>query len=110
MIVDYLCFASSHEDLETWAALEAGIDDFLQLVVCLSYYEFDNKEHKRYAIVDKDDTATLAQSLGLDVTGLPEMLCDEYKDDYSWSPSEVEAIFQDVLEKILDHGVKYHLK
>lgn len=110
MIVDYLCFASSHEDLVTWATLEAGIDDSKRLVVCHSYFDYKGKEHRGYAIMDSDNTAKLAKQLGLEINELPEMIYEEYEDAFHWVPSDVDKTFQDVLEKFLDHGVKFHLK
>ena len=110
MIVDYLCFARSHEDFDTWAPLSAGIDDFKQLVVCLSYYDYEDELHNGYAIMDSDNTANLAKQLGLEINELPEMIYEEYEDAFHWVPSDVDKTFQDVLEKFLDHGVKFHLK
>lgn len=110
MATKYLCIAASHEDLDTWATVEAGIDDYSQLAVRYTYYHYDGSKSLVGAVVDKEDTATLAGQLGVGIDGLAGVLADEYEDTYSFGASEVEAIFQDILEKILDHGVKYHLK
>ena len=59
---------------------------------------------------DSVETVVMNLIRGTGIDGLAGVLADEYKDTYSFGASEVEAIFQDILEKILDHGVKYHLK
>ena len=110
MKTDFICVAASHEDFDIMATIEAGIDDFDQLVVRLIGYNNSRSKILTTATVDKEDTATLARSLDSDITDLPDILYEEYEDIFLFLPSEVNAIFQDILEKILDHGVKYHLK
>lgn len=110
MKTNFICVAASHEDFEIMAAIEAGIDDFDQLVVRLIGYNYSSSKIITVATVDKEDTATLARSLDSDITDLPDILYEEYEDIFLFLPSEVNAVYQDILEKILDHGVKYRLK
>lgn len=107
--MDFHIVTASHEDLETWATVEAGIDGYGQLVVRYTHYHYDQSKSHVSASVDKGDTATLARQLEVDPDGIIDVLIDEYEDAFPFNPSEVETIFQDILEKILDYGVHYRL-
>ena len=107
--MDFHTVTASHEDLETWATVEAGIDGYGQLVVRYTHYHYDQSKSRVSATVDKGDTATLARQLEVDPDGIIDVLIDEYEDAFPLTPWEVEPISQYILKKTLDWGVHYPL-
>lgn len=107
---EYELIASSHEDFDTWVTIEAGIDSFKRLVVKMTHHGLNGKQRTTSAVVDTDETITLARTLDTDIYGVVGIISENYADESPFTPSETEAIFKDILEKLLDTGVKFRLK
>ena len=75
--------------------------------------QFDEKRinYTHSAIVDEEDGKVMARHLNVSYADLPQALYDEFGDTTGvLVPSEVEYIFKNVLDYILDCGTKYKLK
>lgn len=106
--------AESDEDLEKIsAALSVGCGDDGMFGVQYEFKDDDDDWNNDcvQAIVDKDETLLLAKNLGVSVLNLPKVFCDKFDPNSSvLVPSEVEAIFKEILEFICDSGAKYKLR
>ncbi len=112
MLTDYLLIVSSHEDLDVWSTIEVGIDDFKCMDMHLEFVDSSDQKHHTHATLDRENTAALAKKLKTDVAHLPDAIDEEFGNlgNSMLLPSQVEAIFQEMLEYILDHGLHYRLK
>ena len=78
----------------------------------LDFIDYDNRERDRKtcATLDRNETTLLAHRLHLDTEALPSVLFERYGDtSNSAVPSEVEALFQEILHYLLDQGSHYHI-
>lgn len=83
------------------------------LVVLLEHDDYDEPDYayKVYATVDKRDAMGMARRLNVSLTDLPAVIFKRYGEASNvFVPSEVEATFKDILDFILDCGVRYRLK
>lgn len=105
--------ASSDDDMPIWSSVEVGFDDYKNLVVHLDYVDYENHKYDQdvYATVDRDETFAMAEYLKINPVDLPKAIYNELGNDenYLLVPSDIEKIFQDILEFILDCGVHYRL-
>ncbi len=100
-------------DMEIAAVVWAGINERGELVVEHEFedYEDEGNNFRRTALLDKEETAKMAECLAVEVNDLPEELYDEFGELSGVGvPSDAECIFADVLDFILDCGAKYSLK
>lgn len=82
----------------------------LQIKYQISDYEKD-KSKTIVAVVDEDNTVAMAKYLGVRTTELPQEIKNEFGGPSGICvPSEVEKTFKEVLDFILDCGVKYKFK
>ena len=106
--------AESDEDLEKIsAALSVGCGDDDMFGVQYEFKDDDDDWNNDcvQAIVDRDDAILLARSMKVAVSNLPKVFCDKFDPNSSvLVPSEVEAIFKEILEFICDSGAKYKLR
>ena len=72
----------SDEDLEIGASLSVGLDDRNRMVVQLEYVYYD--DHRRdnilYALLDQEETTTLADRLHVSTAELPATLRKHFDD------------------------------
>ncbi|HJB72143.1 hypothetical protein [Barnesiella sp. ET7] len=102
----------SHDDLEIWSSITVWEGARQELVIQLEFTDYDDpdRETKTSATLDRDEAATLAKHLHITAEALPQALFDRYGDTSNLAvPSEVEALFQEILNFILDHGARYRL-
>lgn len=102
----------SNDDLEIWSSITVWESPRQELIVQLEFIDYDNRDRDRktFATLDRDETRLLADQLHLSAEALPQALFDRYGDtSNSAVPSEVEALFQEILNFILDHGARYRL-
>lgn len=104
--------AESDGDLPFGSCVSADINFRKELVI--EYVTTDYKteiEQKKVAVVDNEDSLRMAEYLGVELEALPQSIFDECGDSSGvCTPSEVQGIFKDVLEYILDCGARYVLK
>ena len=103
----------SHDDFPIWSSVVVGFDDDKSLVVLLEHDDYDEPDYayKVYATVDKRDAMGMARRLNVSLTDLPAVIFKRYGEASNvFVPSEVEATFKDILDVILDCGVRYRLK
>jgi hypothetical protein len=104
--------AEADGDLPFGDCVSADINYRKELVI--EYITTDCRieiESKKLATVDRDDTAKMAAFLNVPIEQLPQRILDECGDTRGvCTPSEIKGIFKDVLEYILDCGVRYALK
>ena len=114
-MIDYSeLIAESDEDLEKIsAALSVGGGDDGMFGVQYEFKDDDDDWNNDcvQALVDRDDAIVLARNVGVTVSNLPKAFCDKFDPNSSvLVPSEVEAIFKEILEFICDSGAKYKLR
>lgn len=103
----------SDNDLPFGVSLDAGLGEDHNLILCMERWDLESPKYGYvlYAIVDKDDTLLMANRLGIQVEELPKCLKSRFgTDSGAWVPSRVEALFSELLNFILDCGVRYRLK
>lgn len=102
----------SNDDLEIGSSITVWESPRKELVVQLDFIDYDDRErdNKVLATLDRDETTLLANRLHLDIGALPTVLFERYGDTSNRAvPSEVEARFQEILNFLLDQGVRYRL-
>ena len=100
-------------DLEVVWIIVAGFDYLNNFVVqyCCMDYEKGKGGFEISAIVDEEDAKVMANHLKVSLVDLPQTLYDEFGDATEVAvSSEMEGIFKDILDYILDCGAKYKLK
>lgn len=104
--------AEADGDLPFGDCVSADINYRKELVI--EYITTDYRteiESNKLTTVDRDDTAKMAAYLNVPIEQLPQRILDECGDTSDvCTPSEIKGIFKDVLEYILDCGVRYTLK
>lgn len=102
----------SDEDLEIVSTIEAGYDyrkNFVVKYYCINY-EKRRKVIDYTATVDEEDATKMAKHLKVDYYDLPKVLYNEFGDCTGTTTlSGIEYVFKEILEFILDCGVKYKL-
>ena len=106
--------AASDDDMPIWRCVEVGFDDYKNLVVHLDHDDYGDHryDHDIYATVDRDETFAMAEYLRINTVDLPKAIYNELgnKENYLLVPSDIEKIFQNILEFVLDCGVHYRLR
>ncbi len=102
----------SDEDLEIVSTITAEYNSKKNFVV--EYYCINHEKGRKVidytATVDKENTAILAKRLKVDPINLPQVIYDEFGDCTGTSRlSDIEYVFKEILDFILDRGVKYKL-
>lgn len=113
MLTSEKIIVESNSDIEIVATIVAGFDYLNNFVVQYHFedYRVGGKDYTHSAIVDEEDAKGMARHLKVSYAGLPQALYDEFGDTTGLSvPSEVESVYKDVLDFILDCGAKYKLK
>ena len=104
--------AEADGDLPFGDCVSADINYRKELVI--EYITTDCRteiESRKLATVDREDTAKMAAFLNVPIEQLPLRIWEECGDSSDiCTPSEIKGIFKDVLEYILDCGVRYVLK
>lgn len=103
----------SNDEMEIWASVEAVIDKYGNLVLTLEYQDDSNhgRNNRTYAVIDGDELPLMERLLCVQRADIPGVLYDRFGDTSNRTvPSEVRKMFQDILEFLLDCGVRYRLK
>lgn len=101
----------SDEDLAIVSTIVAGYDYRKNFVVQYTCRDYDRGGEKGYtAIVDEEDAKVMARHLKVGSAELPQALYDEFGDCTGTTTlSGIEYVFKEILDCILDSGVKYKL-
>ena len=102
----------SDGDMLIGSGIVAGFDDEKNFAVVLDYTDYETGyNRKTWAVVEKEDALAMADYLKVRLTSLPQEILERFGD---WSdiavPSEVVAVFKDILDFIISCGVRYQLK
>ena len=102
----------SDGDMQIGSGIVAGFDDEKNFAVVLDYTNYETGYNRNtWAIVEKEEALEMADYLKVRLTSLPKEILERFGD---WSdiavPSEVEAVFKDILDFIISCGVRYQLK
>lgn len=104
----------SDNDLEIVGTIVSGFDYLNNLIVEYGFedYRSGGKDYSYSAIIDEDDAKVMARCLKVSLSSLPQILYDKFGRSFSeiLVPSEVEGIFGDILNFVLDCGARYKLK
>lgn len=105
--------AESDDDMEIGTSLTAGFNEEKDFVIELAPWDYAGCSYNnRYlAIVDKDDALLLAAKLRVKLTALPQVIYDKFcVFSNVMLPSEVEAIYKEILDFLLDYNIRYKLE
>ena len=104
--------AEADGDLPFGDSVSAEINYRKELVIEYTYTDYRTEiESKKLATVDREDTAKMAAFLNVPIEQLPQRIWEECGDSSDiCTYSEINGIFKDVLDYILDCGVRYVLK
>ena len=102
----------SDEDLEIVSTIDAVYNSKNNFVV--EYYCINHEKGRKVidytATVDQENTAILAKHLKVNPVDLPQVIYDEFGDSTGISRlSDIEYVFKEILDFILDCGAKYQL-
>lgn len=106
------CLAVTDADLEVVASVYALLNEFGELIVEYSFEDERNARRNfcKRAIVDSDDTRSMATFFSVSEAGLPQLLDERCGIAYESTPADVEYCFGEALNTIRESGVQYHLK
>ena len=114
MLTSEIIIVDSDNDLEIVGTIVSGFDYLNNLVVkyCFEDYRRGGKDYCYSAVIDEYEAKVMAKYLKVPLSSLPQTLYDEFSCSFSeiLVPSEVEGIFSDILNFVLDCGAKYKLK
>lgn len=110
MTTSGMTIIESDEDLEIVSTIDAEYNSKSNLVIeyyCINY-------EKRRNVIDYtatvENTEKLAKRLKVNPIDLPQAIYDEFGDSTGVSRlSDIEYVFKEILDFILDCGVKYKL-
>lgn len=102
----------SDGDMLIGSGIVAGFDDEKNFAVVLDYTDYETGyNRKTWAVVEKEDALAMADCLKVRLTSLPQEIRKRFGDSNDMSvPSEVEALFKEILDFIISCGVRYRLK
>ena len=102
----------SDGDMLIGSGIVAGFDDEKNFAVVLDYTDYETGyNRKTWAVVEKEDALTMADYLKVRLTSLPQEIFERFGDSSDIAvPSEVEAVFKEILDFIIACGVRYRLK
>ena len=103
----------SHEDFDPYASLLVEFDDEMNLNIILDW-EFSDEpsmNYRRIACVDKENAFYLAKKKKIHLVELPEHFYKKFRDDsFCATAREVEDLFAEVVDYLLDNKVGYKIK
>jgi hypothetical protein len=102
----------SDGDMQFGSGIVAGFDDEKNFAVVLDYTDYETGyNRKTWAVVEKEDALVMADYLKVRLTSLPQEIFERFGDSSDIAvPSEVEAVFKEILDFIIACGVRYRLK
>lgn len=103
----------SNDDLEIWSSIVVGFDYDKSLVVELEYINYDDhaEDYVHKAIIDKMAAFLLAQQLRVALTDLPNALQKRFAVNHNaYVPSQVKALFYEILAFLKENRVVYEMK
>ena len=106
-------FVESDNDQPVVASLGAAVNKFGEFVVEMEKERYGRRSRteKTLAVVDREDARELAKALGVGEDELSRALNGHFGEvGRNLSVADVEKLFGEVLDFILDHGVRYRLK
>lgn len=112
MLTSEKIIVESDGGIEIVATIVAGFDYLNNFVVQYDFedYREGGKDYTHSAIVNEEDGMVMARHLKVSYADLPQALYDEFGETAGTSvPSEVEDVYKNVLDFILDCGAKYKL-
>ena len=104
--------AESNDEMEIWSSVTVWRNSNNELMVRLEFADSDDpkRNYQLSAIIDRDEIKSLAASLGSTTDSLPAVFFDRFGTTSNCMvPSEVEALFQEILNFILNNGARYRL-
>ena len=106
------CLAMTDADLQYVASVYAWIGEGGELLVEYRFEDDDNaaRNFAKRAVVDADDAHALALRVGVQLEQLPEWLDEACGVAYDTTASEVERVFQEVLDRLIEGDTQYRLK
>lgn len=103
----------SHEDYEPYASVLVEFDyqKNFNVVLEYSYSEDASLNHKTTAVIHKDNAYALAKRLKINLLELPDYFAKKFdRDSFFNDVSDVEALFAEVIDFLLDEGITYRIK
>jgi len=101
-------------DLPIVATVIIGFDDKGCLKLEYEFMDYDTplESHTKYAVVKKQEAYTLAKRANVSLTQLPAHIAKKYgvQPFCQAVPSEALALFKEILDFFVFHGVRYQLK
>lgn len=106
--------AISDDDLEIWSTLVVGFDFDKNLIIQFDYdrdYDLEDLGYRLLAKIDKEDAFQISSALHIPLVKLPSFFRKEFGESSNLLvPSEIECIFQKILDFVLDFGAHYKLE
>lgn len=104
-------FVESDNDQSVVASMGASVNKFGEFVVEMEKERRGRRWEKTLAVVDRTDTRELARALGVREEELSGTVASRFGEaGANLTVGDVERLFSEVLEFILDHGVRYRLR
>ena len=106
-------FVESDNDCPVVVSVGAALNKFGELEVEMekTRHTGRRKEEKTVATLDREETRELARRLGVEPEGLSGALREHFEDGgLPFSPGDVERLFGETLDFLLDNGARYRLR
>lgn len=103
----------SHEDFEPYASVLVEFDNDKNFNICLEYSYSHNPslDTKTVACVNKDNAYLLSKKLKINMLELPAYFAKKFDDDSFFNEvADVENVFAEVIDFLLDMGIPYRIK
>ncbi len=105
-----------HDDLRPWAAMNVKLDDRRQLVVGMTYEDYDEYNphygYEKSIIVTPEGTEKLIRKLNTTLTKLTKAFSREFRGTYadSWSVGEVFDLYYEIRNYLECLNVRYRIR
>ncbi len=106
------CLAITDDDLPVVATLYVWLSEVGELLVEYHREALHGRggETTTRAVVDEEETETMARYFGLPKEALPALFEERCSLHYATTAGEVERLFQEALELILETGAQYRFR
>lgn len=102
--------AESHDDLPVWEGIIAGYDDEKNLVIRIEHTDYEYPEYSNCGktVIPFNEAVRLSSRLGVRATEIPGCLSGRYGDHSNLlRPSEVRAIYREIIQMLDASGISY---
>lgn len=110
--MEKLSIVESNCEIEIFSSICVAWDILGNFIISLEYenYDYPRRNYTKKVKIDADDIDRVCKYLKTTKEQLPDALGEKFKYPYNLLvPSEVEGVFGEIIDMIIDSGVQYKL-